>query len=491
MAKNNNFLKIKSRQVLCFDFIGESLKAAVLKQQGVKKVVSELLYQDVRGLSQSEILDSLKNFLKQKRLKDAVPVISVPSHLVITKNIEIPSQDPKEIKDIINLQAGRLTPYSREEVIIDYVHIGSFRQSYSKLLLVIINKDAVVKQLALLGQAGVKVSRVFLSIETIGNFISQYLKLEIQDSPFCVIHADSTSTDFGIFLKDKAIFLRSISVGAHQLLGEKDKYLGRFIEELKKSFDAYNAEDIETSPTLVVFTGAVEGLEDLEVMMLDAFRMPVRVLHVSDFIPRSEYLAKEAISPRQISMLGVTATTFKADSLAINLVPEEVKLKMALEERGKDLIKTGILSMTLLLFIFASFLANIYFKSEYLSKLTSRYKNLNSEAASIEKDFSKARIVRNYMSMRGRSLNVLAELYDLTPLEISLTNIRLKENGDFSVRGQAASMSAVFSYLTDMEKSGYFKGVKTRYTSKRKVQNQDVVDFELVCILEGVPEETT
>lgn len=480
---------MRVKDVLCFDLIGDAVRVASLKILPAKKVITDIFYKDVRGLSQPEVVNVLKDFLESRRARDFVAVATVPSHLVITKNIEIPSQDPKEIKDIINLQAGRLTPYSRDEVIIDYVRIGSFRQSYTKLLLVIVSKDVVHKQLALLDEAGIKARRVVLSCEAIGGLIYHYLKLELQESPFCVIHTDATITDFGIFLKDKQIFLRSISVGASHLLREKEKYLSRFIDELKKSFDAYHAEDIETSPTLAVFTGAVEGLKDLEVMMLDAFRMPVRILSAADFIPRSDYLAKEAVSSGEISMLSVLAPPFRQENAGINLIPEEIKLRIAVEQRGREIIKTGILVMTTLLFTFAFFIVNIYFKTEYLRRLNQKYKMLNAEASGIEKDFAKVRIIRNYLVSRGRSLNILAELYDLTPLEIALTNIRLKDTGSFSVRGEASSMSAVFSYIGELEKSPYFKSVKTKYTSKKKVQNQDIVDFELACALEAVSQE--
>ena len=278
-------------------------------------------------------------------------------------------------------------------------------------------------------------------------------------------------------------------MGAHQLIEEKEKYLPRFIDELKKSFDAYQAEDIESSPSLVIFTGSIDELKDLEVMMLDAFRMPVRVLSVTDLVGRSDSVSKELINPRSISMLNVIAPLFKNETTTINLIPEEVKLRLALEERGRDIIKAGVLIMTIILFICGIFLVHIYLKSEYLNKLASKFKGLNDEASQIENDFSKVRIIRNYLSVRGLSLNILSELYDLTPLEISLTSIRLKEKGAFSIRGEASSMSAVFSYVNDLEKSMFFKTVKTKYTSKKKVDNQELVDFEIAAVLEGARED--
>jgi Tfp pilus assembly PilM family ATPase len=480
---------IGPKEVLCFDFITEAVKVARLKAAPSKKVVSELYYKDVRSLGEPDIVKTLKGFLDQSARREYTAIATVPANLVITKNIEIPSQDPKEIKDIINLQAGRLTPYSRDEVIIDYIHIGVFRQSYTKLLLVIVNKDIVQKQLALFSEAGINITKIVLSSEAIASLVYGHLKLEIQDSPFCVIHTDATLTDFGVFLKEKQIFLRSISIGSHHLLTDKEKYLNRFIEELKKSLDAYNLEDIESSPTHTVFTGAIDGLKDLEVMMLDAFRMPVRLLSVADFIPKADYIAKETLGPREVSMLGVAAPLFKADAGGINLIPDEVKLRLSLEERGRQIIKTGAWAMTIFLFVCGIFLANIYFKTEFLQKLNAKFKLLNAEASQIEKDFSKVKIIRNYLSNRGRSLEILTQLYDLTPLEIALTNIRLKDNGSFSVRGEASAMSAVFIYVNDLEKSSCFKNVKTKYTSKRKDQDREIVDFEVLCALEGPAEE--
>ena len=45
-------------------------------------------------------------------------------------------------------------------------------------------------------------------------------------------------------------------------------------------------------------------------------------------------------------------------------------------------------------------------------------------------------------------------------------------------------MSIVFAFVDSLEKSSYFKDVKTRYTTKRKDGTRDVTDFEINCLLE-------
>lgn len=483
--------KLGSQDMLCFDFVGDTIRAVREKTYGSKRLIAEVFSKDVKGLGRDDVVKTLKEILAAVRRRgDCRVVLSIPTNLVITKNIEIPSQDPKEIRDIINLQAGRLTPYSRDEVIIDYINIGVFRQSYTKLLLVIVKKDIINKQLMLFADAGARINRIFLAPEAIGALVYQHFRLEVQEMPYVLVHADAATTDFGIFIKGKQIFSRSIAIGATGLIHDKEKILARFIEELKKSLDAYQVEDIETTPVLVVFCGAVEHLPDLEVMMLDGLRIPVRILVSGDWLPRADSLGAHQMGFPEASVLSAAAPTLIISPAPhINLIPEEIKMRLALEERGREMVKFGILVMTLLLFLCASFLAQIYLKTEFLHKLNARFKTLNADAAEIESDFSRLRMVRSFLQSRGLSLNVLAETYELTPQEIALNNIRFKENGSFSVRGEAFSMGAVFAYVGNLERSNFFKEVKTKYTTKKKVEDQELVDFEISGFLESVAGE--
>jgi hypothetical protein len=63
---------------------------------------------------------------------------------------------------------------------------------------------------------------------------------------------------------------------------------------------------------------------------------------------------------------------------------------------------------------------------------------------------------------------------------LELTNIRLDEQGKFTISGTAESRSVVFSFVESLGKSKYFKNVKPpKYTTNRKVGGRDLVDFEI------------
>jgi Tfp pilus assembly protein PilN len=115
--------------------------------------------------------------------------------------------------------------------------------------------------------------------------------------------------------------------------------------------------------------------------------------------------------------------------------------------------------------------------------LTSKYSTINQEAKKLEKDLEKIDAVKNYLSNRGYSLEVLAELHAIVSDDIELNELRY--DGDkISVKGTADAMSSVFSFVDRLEKSKYFKEVKTRYTAKRKDGLRDLSDFEIIALTE-------
>lgn len=198
----------------------------------------------------------------------------------------------------------------------------------------------------------------------------------------------------------------------------------------------------------------------------------------------SDEIIKKLSSVGHLSFLNAIAPLMAASQLKVNLIPEEVRLRKNIEDRGRDLIKTGIFILSISVLISVIFISKIYFKSAFLKSLKSKYTDINAEAEQLEKTFGRTMMVANYLSTRGYSLEVLTDLCAITPINLSLADIRYDAQGKFFLGGTAESMSVVFSFVDKMEKSKFFKDVKTKYATKRKSEKRDVVDFEIVATLE-------
>ncbi len=484
LKKMNPLSGVAGKETVAVEFSGSLLRLAYVKTFGDRRDVVSLVTRKVSGLSDGDVVKALTAAFHGLKAKNPEIAYVIPSNLVITKNIEIPSVDPKEIKEIINLQAGRHTPYSREEIIVDYIDIGTFKHSYTKILLVIVARNTLKKQFDVVERAGLRLDKVLLSPEGIGRGASRMLSMDTSASPACIIHVDGANTDFMIISKSRLAYLRAIPIGAEQLAGEKGKYEMKFAEEVKRSLEAYQGENIDASPGAVVVTGAVEEISDINKALSDAIQVPVRTAPYNKGIIISQEAEGALAGSKRVSFLGIIAPLYAWDELKVDLIPDEIKLRKALEERGRELIKTGIFILSLFVILCVIFITKIYFKTAYLKILSAKYQSLGQESQKLEASFAKVSLVRNYMASRGLSLEALSELYKSIPMEVELNDIRYDEQGKVNMRGTAETMSAVFSFVNALDKSKSFKDVKTKYTSKRKEGTKDVTDFEILSALE-------
>ncbi len=469
------------------DFSGNVLKIAHIRTSTVKKGAINLISRDIANLSDDEIAEVIKTSLSEEKIKNPVIIGMVSSNLAIIKNIEIPSANPQEIKEIVQLQAARHTPYSPEEIIVSYVTVGTSKSNYTRIFLIIVKQDVVRRQFEILKKANLNVQRVIFKPDGINSIVCKILKLESEKSPTAIIHVDKLSTDFMVSIGGRIIFTRNISLGMQDFSQDREKYITDFNEEIKKSMEAYQAEEIGEPIAMLVLSGAKQIYQEevLSASLKNLLNIPVKIC-VYDNLPISK-TASEVLSANQnSSFLDVIAPLLILEQLHIDLIPEEIKIQKAFKDRSRSIIQTGVFIAVIVFLISGILMVKIYLKELYLEKLNLEYETTNEKAKSLEGIFEKVQLARGYLSGRGYVLEVLSQLYDLVTPEIYLHEIRFDGKGTFSVKGTSASMSSVFSFITNMEKSKYYKDVKTNSTRKREEEGQDLVDFEIISSLEKI-----
>lgn len=475
---------ILSKKVVGVDITDAGLKLVYLRISSTKRRVVKLRYFDMHLLDDGEISRNIYETMREWRVKNTSVILSISSPLIMTKNIEIPSLNQQEIEGIVNLQGSRYTPYARTEIILDYINIGICKRNYTKILLVIVTRDVVKRPLDILDKAGLKVSRILLSSEGLGYFCTSTLKLRVNDPPVGLIHIDANFSDFNIVFKNKIIFIRNISIGANHLLKAGDAYQTKFIEELRKSLESYQNEEIDEAPQLLILTGNVENIK-LVAPINEYLHIPTKMLPYLDKVSVSEETIREA-STENLSFLDAIAPLMYLERMKVNLIPEEIRLRRALELKSREIVTAGILGIAIFALIGSIFLSKIYYKSIYLKKLNSKYESMRKDVEDIEKKFMKIKIIKNYLSSAGRALDILTEICDIISPNIMLNDITAEENGVVSIKGTSRSMAEVFSFIGKLEDSKYFRSVKTEYTKKKTVDNEDLTDFQISFVLEGI-----
>jgi Tfp pilus assembly PilM family ATPase/Tfp pilus assembly protein PilN len=448
-----------------------------------KKEVTQLFLHETAGLSDSEIVKLVSSSLSTLKTKPKQIVSVVTCDSIITKNIEIPSVESKEIKEIINLQASRHTPYSREEVAVGHIHIGTYRQNYSKILLIIAARNIMERHCAILEKAGFKLEKIVLSSESLGRSTSKIFKVADDNLPVILLHIDQNSSDFIITFKNKAVFIRSIPLGAQQLSGAEDRYRVRFAEEVKKSLEAYQNEDIEKMPYTAVLTGATGELKQLEQPLNNSLQLPVKIMPYFNHLELSSQAQRKILETRDISFLGLITSLLTAKDAEVDLVPEKVLLRKSLEKRTGELIRTGITVLVLFILIIAIFASKIYFQGVHLNKLNAQHTALSKEVSELEEDFNKISTIKEFLSSAGYSLEIISKIHEQIPMEVELNYIKFDEQNRLALRGTAESRSAIYAFVERLEKAAYFRDAKTKYATTRREGLKDFSDFEIAATL--------
>ena len=472
------------------DYVSISLTEGIIKVVHLKGLeVLHAVKRDVKSSSPEEIKDIIKTILSGLGLCKPNAVCMVPSSVATTKNIEIPSRDPNEIKSIIHLQAGRHTPYSREEILIGYITIGVYLINYTKVLLVIVNIHVIKDQLQIFESAGLNVEKVYFAPEGKASYYSKFLNLQDQDVPVGIIDIGSQSTDFTIEFHGLVITCRNIPLGLSQIIPDTDSAREKFIAELKKSIESYQSEDIDKVPETFIVTGDHPQIKEMEPILKENLKSDVKIM------PYLQYARLSARARQQIdeigddSLLDVISVIASTGDYKVDLMPEEMNFQKTIQEQGREVLKMGVYAVLFLVLICVLFYSKIYFKSVFLNKLTSSYGQQRKEVEKLEAIAAKTRIVKDYLNSRMTALDITNELYSIIPNEIYLENLLIDEDGAISIKGTSESMSRVFSLVTALEDSTMFKSVKTQSTTAKKERGKDVAAFEIIFKLESVSDE--
>ena len=467
-----------------------AIKIVHFRVSGTEKRLLHVSKGDLRDVPEDELPQLIRASLADIRLKKTPAVCTLPPSQVITKNIEIPSLDAEEIRSIIDLQAGRHTPFSREEILVGHIKIGVFQRNYTKILLILVNRNVVKKQLDVLDQAGIKVDKVLFAPEGMAHFYAQALNIKDDDIPVGIIDVTSQQTSFLIEFNKTVAMSRNIPVGFTHLLKEGEPARQRLLVELAQSVEAYQNEDINRLPETYVLTSDDATLKEFQPQMQERLKANIKIMPYLDMIQAGQPEMVKLVSEyNDDSFFNIISSGWSLDQIAVDMTPEEIKTQRAIEEKGRQIIKTGIYAVLIFILFAFIFVSKEHFNNMYLERLRTDYQEKRKKVVALDRKAQKTRIVKGYLKSRMVGLEVVTTLYKLIPDEIYLQSISLDENGGVEITGVSETMSRVFNFVTALEDSDMFKSVKTRSTSAKKERGKDVAAFDIAFKLEWAEED--
>lgn len=469
----------------------------LLQAQSTQKgwLVEKVFVEPVSGKSDDDISASIKELLHKDKFKKANTTLVVPRSLVTVRYLQLPTSNPAELDSMVDMQVVRQIPYSKEEMIYDYYVTGATAEGYTKVLLIIVHKDVVLRYIRILSKAGITPDFVELdsfAVVELCRFLGSFEQNLFEgENPIVILDTDYAVTNILIIKDGMPVFTRSISIGRMHIDNKtlppsgKD-WISEWAIEVNRSLNVFQKDYELPIKKIVVF----EGNEGTLLPAINGrIGFQFEKCNISKYIEGGNLSGADSALPNGTvaSFAALLGAVKEGSSTVVNLIPSETKAHILSVNRRKTLTVTAILAIGVLVMLGATFNKKIQDRKKYLVSLDAKLRETNPAAKELSVKKDRLALIKKQLSVEGTSLDLLRELYDIIPQKTALTLFMYDDSQGVTIKGVSPAMSEVFELVPKLENSSYFEKVTTRSATQRKIKGQELTDFQIDCTI-TVPE---
>lgn len=429
--------------------------------------------EEVESLFGKGLLDSLGI----PEIKGMPAVLCLPRQAVNVRLFDLPSGDPAEISDMIDLQIARQTPYSREEIVFDYRLVDSDTQGYTRVFLVIAQAGLVRQKLRSLEDSGIQVGCV--TVTTDGWLCA--LEAEGAGLGFgqaeAVVHldVDASASDLMVSRKGIPLFSRSLPVGLRDLAENAGRAEETMLQEVARALETFRNEMPGSGVDRLMLSGPTGRLAGMAGRLQAGLAMTV--------VPAAGATPVQGLSvPRidEVSVSGILGAATRSAALQIDLMPDSMRLRKSVVVKARRLTLCAVLVMILLAQVSLWVGSRYGNKAAYLDQLQQMIAATKDSTEQVEAMRLKVMLVASRLEGRMIPVKALTELHGVADRAIRFTSIELTDKRQVICRGTADAVADVVRLVSAMEASPLFANVK----STRTAAGEAKTEFEIAGDLE-------
>lgn len=421
-------------------------------------------------------LDELFRSKKQKDLGRFI--LSLPRQIAAFHYVRLPSHNPAEIREMSLLQAAKQLPYEPQAIVLGYQIIRERPDGYADVLLIIVHQDIIRKYLRLLEKYRLEPREITIDSQGVSHWLKLQGSVEAA-GPAAIVELDAGYVRLDIVAFGVVIYSRAFSLNAAAA-----DYKLRLTEEINKSISAYEKENIALQPQSMIFTGAEELLNGIDDTL--SLQPPFKYIKrsQSEGIQLKSVSAAHAIGLQKNSFAALLGMTLSRGAPAFNLLPEDTLAKRQKISYARQLYTAGALSCLIIAIIGAGMFLGFSERKKIIQRLNAQLSIFSEDVEQIEKKAKKLNYVQSQLAQANICLDALAEVFRIAPADIHLAFFGYDNDKPVILKGYAKTLAMVFGFVNDLEASEIFKEVQARHSSKRKVKDEEIADFEIVCPIE-------
>ena len=445
------------------------------KDPVISRVHLEKIPEDVAGLSKMISVALKKGHFAK------IPVIGcLPRQTVNVRMLELPSTDHEEIADMVDLQIGKLTPYSKDEIVSDYRIVGAGRPGFTRVMLNIVQRSVIRDRFHLLEEARVDVAKMSTSSEGLSVWCGTALD---QVGTVAVLDVDSTYSDLTVMVNGVLVFTKNIKLGANLLLKSFDRCKDELCLKVRRSLETCQGELPGVIVGKILVTGAGKNINGLDDYLSSKLSLPAKTV---DALKSTKKMPKKSdvnnVKCASVSLTPLIGMAIDPEGLEFNLVPDSVMSRRNLEEKAKSLTALSMLIMSTMVFASMYVAVNLHFNANRQDTLNAELLDTKPRVEELKKMDELINVINSRKDRTFSAVNIFAILHPLVPEGVSFDSIKLdmdKGLDQVSFDGLASLNPSIRTLVKNLEESNLFCDVRQVTKMERKMFR-----FEIICSLE-------
>lgn len=444
--------------------------------------LARCLIRPVNGNAEESVPAILQEFLAGNEVEMDKFCAVIPRRHFIYRRLRLPSVEPEEIRRMIGLQIHTLVPYSREDVIFDWVPVGE-NEGATDLLAVIVPREVVRRLTDMLIRARLRPSRFAPSSFGLLNWYltQQNNRTMDEKSAAMLIDADYGGAEIVFCRRGDLLYSRYLPGDPGHVLPERETLL----REVRISFKAFAQENPGIQVSEVVVTAGNHG-ESMAAFLKEALGLPVAaqnsfsaLSYVDDF----DYALLRNYG--QVSVMSCIGFLCEPRTRWPNLVPEEVLNHKRQSSRHVQFLRLGSAAVSCILLMSALMGVSVWKDQRYLSRLKEENKKLEirvQEARRINEAIRRLPVISG-----GRFLaaELFKTLYEASPEGLSFRSVSLENDGTLVIQGEAGSGGSVNELQQQLLSAKGLTDVSLEYVAQRRRYDGEYTEFKITCRLGG------
>lgn len=413
--------------------------------------------------------DSLKAVRDSRILEDQAPppqtvkpgsplVLALPRREVIVKTIRVPSTDRRQIAQMVSFEASSQLPWPPEESIVAFDIQDSPEPEYSDLVLFMCRKETIQAHLAALKKWNLSPSRIEPAFVSVGR-----LAFCAEEQSPAIFIAAAAGIEYARYVCGRNAFTRGTSPDENPA------------DVLAKSIEIDSRINGPNSCSAVYLAG--DAAPDPDLLARDA-HLSIPIKSVADLAHNTTIDPADAVC---VAAALAEAAPGGASAAGPNLLPEREMRLVVL----RHIFRQGriMLAAAAWLLIVLAGIGYCFFSRELAraTRAENQIQAIQADVGNLKEQYDALQLLAGERTRVSLPLQVILELYSLTPQNIAINSFVYDSRRTLSFGGEAPSFRTAWEYMDALLKSKVFADVEMRHAAKPQPGKEELVEFKVTC----------